>query len=328
MTGPLSMDEQLLTLLHKAREEDDAEARLELNSLLRNDPEARRIMAMLLVDEQAIINHLRDDSIVSILDPNRKNIKAPARNRLPLLPVGAAVAVGLILGMVGMSVAFGYARPKSIVTPIPVAHGDFDSLPLEPIERGFSSSFGQWSGDPANVIEDADGNRRLRFMATGNVKGDPNGGASACNAFQFIDLTNLRVQRQIAEPASQSTLELSVQFDREPDSAIDKEFPKLKSGCSIYLFETDPGTVIEGWPHILSDAVAIGRKNVRIKRGEKSVKVTATCILEPEATVALITLDVGGIGSRKTPVELGNYYADDVRLTLATHPKLPVRIEK
>ena len=58
------------------------------------------------------------------------------------------------------------------------------------------------------------------------------------------------------------------------------------------------------------------------------MKITSTCILEPEATIALITLDVGIGRASNIPVELGNYYADDVQLTLATHPKLPVRIEK
>ena len=324
----LVMEEQLLKLLQLTRDDSDESARKELNDLLRNNPEARNIMAKLLVDEQALISHLRDESIVFILEPARQKVTRLPQNGQRLLPLGAAVAAGLVLGMICMSVAFGYSRPKSVVTSLPLVDGDFDSLPAGPIGRGFSARFGQWSGDPLEVIAESEGNKRLRFMATGNVKGNPDGGASACNAFQFIDLSTLRAQRQIDEPASQSTLELSVNFDREPASAIDEEFPRLKAGCTIYLFETDPQTVIEGWPNVLREAVAIGKKNARIKSGEKSVKITATCILEPEATIALITLDVGGVGSSKTPVELGNYYADDVKLTLATHPKLPVRIEK
>jgi hypothetical protein len=323
------MENQLLTLLQLARDEGDESARSELNHLLRNDPQARKTMAKLLIDEQALIGHLRDESIVSLLDPaeQEKVITSLPPTRMPLRPIGAAVAAGLVLGMICMSVAFGYVRPKSVVTYLPLAHGNFDSLPLGPIESGFSSRFGQWSGDPVDVIEEADGNQRLCFMETGNVKGDPKGGASASNAFQFIDLAALRNQWQSNDPGAQQTLELSVNFERKP-SSTDGEYPKLRADCRIYLFDTDPEAIVEGWPHVLTDVVAIGKKMVRLKPGEKSGNIIATCLLEPEAAVALITLGVGVGMHTNTPIELANYYADDVQLSLTTHPKLPVQFAK
>lgn len=331
MTGlEIDMENQLLTLLQLARDEGDESARSELNDLLRNDPEARKTMARLLVDEQALIGHLRDESIVSLLSPfePQNPTTSASINRRPLLPIGAGLAAGLVLGLLCMSVAFGFSRPRTLISSLHVADANFDTLSAGPIERGFSTQFGKWSGDPLEVITESDGNQRLRFMATGNVKGNPSGGASACNAFQFIDLTALQRQSQNSDAAGQNTLELSVYFERDPTSAIDEEFPAIKSGCAIYLFETDPQSVIQGWPNVLNDAVAIGRKKVRIKPGKHSEKITTTCVLEPEATIALITLDVGiGRGSQ-TPVKLGNYYADDVQLSLVTHPKLPIQIEK
>ncbi len=62
------MEEQLLNLLQKVRDDGDEAARTELNELLRKHPEARTIMSRTLVNEHALVSHLRDESIVSILD--------------------------------------------------------------------------------------------------------------------------------------------------------------------------------------------------------------------------------------------------------------------
>ena len=59
---------RLLTLLHRAREERDGAARAELNTLLREEAEARKIISRLLVDEQALVSHLREESIVAIIE--------------------------------------------------------------------------------------------------------------------------------------------------------------------------------------------------------------------------------------------------------------------
>jgi hypothetical protein len=73
---------------------------------------------------------------------------------------------------------------------VSVSNGNFEDS-LGPVPLGFPSGFGNWSGDPAEVIEE-DGNRILRFLETANVTGKPNGGASACNVFQLIDLSSLQ----------------------------------------------------------------------------------------------------------------------------------------
>ena len=52
------MEEQLLGLLQKVRDDGDEAARTELNELLRKVPEARTIMSRTLVDEQALVSHL------------------------------------------------------------------------------------------------------------------------------------------------------------------------------------------------------------------------------------------------------------------------------
>jgi hypothetical protein len=98
-----SLEERLLRLLSAVREEDDAGARTELNALLRAWPAARLPMARLLVDEQALLDELRDESIVALLNQQPAS-SAPALQRLPRLsrwwpaPLAAA-AIFLVAGL-------------------------------------------------------------------------------------------------------------------------------------------------------------------------------------------------------------------------------------
>jgi hypothetical protein len=67
-----SLEQRLLHLLQAVRDTRDTSARAELNTLLRENADARSTMARLMVDEQALISRLRDDSIVALLEPAPK----------------------------------------------------------------------------------------------------------------------------------------------------------------------------------------------------------------------------------------------------------------
>ena len=111
------MEEQLLNLLQKIRDDDDEAARTELNELLRKHPEARRIMARTLVDEQALLSHLRDESIVSILDAEGE----VATSQPPMMPavrllnwpqqIVVALVAGAIVGLLGVGVVWASKSP-------------------------------------------------------------------------------------------------------------------------------------------------------------------------------------------------------------------------
>ena len=106
------MEEQLLSLLQKVRDDRDEEARTELNDLLRSDSEARFIMARALVDEQALVSHLRDQKIVSILDAEEESPIDSSRKgvafRLLTWPqqIAAVLVAGTVLGLLGSGVGF------------------------------------------------------------------------------------------------------------------------------------------------------------------------------------------------------------------------------
>jgi len=305
-----------------------------------NEEEAAALSAQLVADADVRTRYLRAAQLHGALtdevfdfelegasmEPStptrRKHTVVPAERRKPF---PSSLIAALLAGLLGAGMAWAIGSPKAEVRALRVADGSFDTLPVGPIQRGFSPRFGEWSGDPLEVIEEANGNRRLRFLETGNVKGNPQGGSTACNAFQFIDLTSLRHLWQADDPDAHHTLELSVHFERKA-AAIDDAFPKLHAACRMYLFDISPDAIADGWPNVLSDVMAVGKKRVRLEAGETSGRVLASCLLEPDATVALITLDVGLGMHTTTPVELGNFYADDVELTLTSRPKLPVRV--
>jgi hypothetical protein len=324
------MEERLLNLLQKVRDDGDEAARTELNELLRKRPEARTIMSRTLVDEQALVSHLRDESIVSILDaegevainqpPTRPTIRLLARPQ----QIAVALVAGAIVGLLGLGVVWAVNSPKSQAREIHVANGDFEAF-SGLVDIGFPSHFGHWGGNPAEVIEEADGNRVLRLLKTENVNGGPDDFASNCSVFQLIDLSFLRQQWETTNPETQVTLNLSARFRREA-APTDAELPKLAGSCRIYLFNMNPEAIGERWPRVIrEDGVGFGNTMIKLAPGEEPTTITASCLLGSEATVALIVVSASS-RSRAAPIELGGYFVDDVQLTVIKQPNLPVEV--
>jgi len=327
------MEEQLLNLLQKVRDDCDDAARTELNELLRKRPEARTIMAKALVDEQALVSHLRDESIVSILDAAGEGAtKQPPKSfAMPplawLQQIAASLVAGVLVGVLGVGMVWASSVPVALARVFNIAHGNFDSLDTGSIPNRFPARFGEWCGNPAEVIEEADGNRVLRLLKTENVNGGPNDFASNCSVFQLVDLSSLRQQWETTEPEAQITLKLSARFRREA-APTDAELPKLAGSCRIYLFDMKPQAIHEVWPRVVrEDGVGFGNKVIKLAPGEEPATITASCLLESEATVALIAVSAS-TSSRAAPIDLGGYFVDDVQLTAIRQPTLPVHFVK
>ena len=112
------IEEHLLNLLQQVRDDSSESARTELNELLRKHPEARTIMSRMLVDEQALVSYLRDESIVSILDAEREDATSrpttrPAMRRMAFQQIAAAMVVGVIVGLLGAGVVWAVNSPQS-----------------------------------------------------------------------------------------------------------------------------------------------------------------------------------------------------------------------
>lgn len=239
--------------------------------------------------------------------------------------IAAALIGGLMLGLLGMGMVKALNTPQSVERIVGVSHGNFEQLEIGMLPSDFPTEFGYWSGDPAEVLELEDGNRWLHFVETGNVKGNPRGRATACNVFQLVDLTTLQKQHGASNTDAQLTLQLSATIKREA-AENDEDFPRAGVRLSIQLFDVAPESIGENWPEVLDEALAVGNKGLRIKPG-RTRELTASCLLDPEATVALISLNVRPYAEGRGPFPLGGFFADNVQLTLIEQPKLPVRVE-
>ena len=140
--------------------------------------------------------------------------------------LAAAIVAGIFVGLTGLGVVWAVNSPRIEARFVPVADSSFESM-SGAVPIGFPTEFGRWSGDPAEVIVDADGNHQLRFLKTANVTGKPGGGAAACNVFQLIDLSSLQQQWDTENSEDQFTLELSANFRREV-APTDAELPKSR----------------------------------------------------------------------------------------------------
>ncbi len=240
--------------------------------------------------------------------------------------IAAALVAGAVVGLMGVGVVWAVNSPKSEASLVPIANGNFEES-VGPVASGFPNRFGYWSGNPAEVVQQTDGNQALRFLETGNVMGTPGGGASNCSVFQLVDLSSLRRQWAADRSESQQTLELSARFRREA-APNDADLPKLDASIRIFLFQGEPEFVSSNWPDVLRDADALGKQAIKLKLGDEATTISTSCLLNPEATLALIAVSANTRIGLKTPIELGGYYVDDVRLTAIKQPFLPVRFVK
>lgn len=322
------IEEELLNLLQKVREDSDTAARMELNSLLRTRSDARSSIAHLLINEQVLIGYLRDESIVSILDSDREPATQPSRKRPRggrlhrSQQIAIALIAGMFVGLLGVGVVWAVNSPKSQAQEITVVNGDFEAF-AGPLPIGFPSDFGVWSGNPSEVVEEEDGNRVLRLLKTANVNGEANDLASNCSVFQLVDLSTLQQQLKMRAREMQVTLNFTARFRREA-ALSDSEFPNLVGVSRIFLFKADPGKISQSWPRVINDeGIGYGRKVIKLLPGEDSATITSSCLLESEASVALLVVSAK-TGDLAPPIDLGGYYIDDLRLNAIWQPALPI----
>ncbi len=304
--------------------EDEAQ---QLSDRIIEDPNFR----MLYLEATQLHGALADETLMFSSEPEEEtsNVvedRVPARARMiGSSQIAAALIGGLMLGLLGMGMVKAFNTPESVERIVGLSHGDFESLEIGMLPSEFPTGFGYWSGDPAEVLELEDGNRWLHFVETGNVKGNPRGRAVACNVFQLVDLTVLHKQHGASSTGAQQTLQLTATIKREA-AENDEDLRRAGVRLSIQLFDVAPESIGENWPVVLDEALAVGNKGLRIKPG-RTRELTASCLLDPEATVALISLNVRPDAEGRGPFPLGGFFADDVQLTLIEQPKLPVRVE-
>ena len=154
--SPRTLEHRLLRLLQAVRDTQDTSARAELNMLLRDIPEARPIMARLMVDEQTLISRLREDSIVELLEPAPTQKAAPKmQSRWFASRTLTAMSAGVFFGLFGASMVFGTGgRWTEKVRPLFAE--SFESGPV-PLVTGVPQQPNQWSGDFSELVGEQQG---------------------------------------------------------------------------------------------------------------------------------------------------------------------------
>lgn len=297
-----------------------------LQTLLRESADARRTLRSL-----ATVNaKLRQ---LAAVNPDTLHLlSAPPelvrRRGIPWLswrPLAAAA--GIVLGMFCTSVVFGYVMPRAVATAsrlLALVDGSFEKQSGR-LPSGFPAQFGVWSGDEAEVVERGsaavkDGKRVLRFVRAEREPALPNYGAASCDVYQLVDLRPLKAGAGPGE----ATLELSVDFRDARETAGEP----VKFICRLSVFAGSPEALPAEWPLAQKEALATGSAYFDSIGGAPRSwhNVTTKTLLPPQADFAVVHLVAH---KSKTPAgevaEFGEQFADDVRLTLKTQPKLAVR---
>jgi hypothetical protein len=330
-----ALEERLQDLLEQAREQEGGAAREELNALLRGNAAARRCLARLLVDEQALVSRLREDGLVSMVDQDSRG----SISRFPAATSGRraspwfswrslmATAAGLVLGLLSASMVSGSILPRSQVHPLALANPSFEETTGR-LPSGFPRAMGIWSGDEAEVVTGGSsstsplqGGKALRFMRAEADRSAPRGAAYGCDVYQLVDLRAAREWTQ----GSPATLEFSAAFrdGRPPGSVL------TKMSCRIYVFYGDPGRLGESWPNALEDALttALGRWESTGDNPDWH-RVAAQTVLPPRGEFAVVHLAVWDSSQEGRPAVFGQIYADDIRLSLHTQTPQSVPLSK
>ena len=239
--------------------------------------------------------------------------------------IAAGLVAGIFVGLLGAGMAWAIGSPKAEAQVFDLAHGDFESMAEGPTPTQFPVRFGEWAGNPAEVVKEANGNKLLRFVRTANVKGDPDGFASNCSVFQLVDLSALRRQLKVEPSQAQYSLKLSARFRRDP-APSDAKLHKPKASLRIFLFQAEPESIGEAWPRVVQMAEALGKKSIKPGPGDDAATISTSCILDSDATVALIAVAASAGFNSKNSIPLGGYFVDDVQLTVIKQPKLPVQV--
>ena len=103
---------------------------------------------------------------------------------------------------------------------------------------------------------------------------------------------------------------------------------KLDASVRLFLFQGETESIGSKWPGVTSDADALGQQNIVLAPGDDDAIISTSCLLNSDATFALIAVSANARAPGAIPVTLGGYYVDDVQLTAIKQPVLPVRFVK
>ena len=287
---------------------------------MRNDASKRRLFAGAQLRSMALHDRFRQDAFRVVPAPKHRAWFASLVSR-PF----AAAAAGLVFGLLCASLAWAVASPRAVATMARVfalVDGSFEKQSGR-LPSGFPTQFGVWSGDESEVMRAdsaKDGKQAMRFVRAEGDANMPNSPANSCDVWQLVDLRGLRAEAGDGD----ATLELSASF---LDARKGKGSRVLFS-VRVYAFSGEPSQLHADWPMAIKESLAFGSGVADSWGGapQKWKQATAKMMLPSGADFAVVQLVATKWTTKGQTAEFGEQFADDVRLTLKTQPKLPVRI--
>ena len=316
---------ELTDLIHAFLDGRATDAEIDrLNELLLVDSEAREMYVQLAdmhsclaVDEQLWVEPTRRTSEVGRGTPNPL-----VRPRAALLgrPLPAA-AVGLVVGLLCASLAFGYVVPLFLHLAT-LVNENFESGPA-PVSAGMPSRTSVWSGDSSEVVGPTQGvtphsgGKMLRllradFPGKSRHEADPFRRVSyVADQWQLIDLRPYKAE--LAAGGVVARLSAAVNA---------AEFPEAETYlCSFSIYVLDAETaenLTPGNPLGLIDAslAEVHATNASLDRDPRTWQIEG-CELHVPADASHLMVRVGVMhGFEQRREDFPGHFIDDVKLTL------------
>ena len=320
-SSPRTLEHRLLRLLQAARDTQDASARAELNMLLRDIPEARPIMARLMVDEQALISRLRDDVIVELLEPTRaQQTTPPIRSRWLAWRPLTAMTAGVVFGLFGASVLLGFGpggRWTEKVTSL--FWESFESGPA-PSVTGVPQQLSQWSGDFSELvgeqqgIKPAHGTKMIRMLRADFE------GKSVTKLNTYGDLMNIVDVRAFTRETNggEVVLSASALFN----AATFPEAERYDGVVTLYALDeigsTEKNLLKDSLAHSCSGpGLSLDRNPATWESATARLQLpTGTHFVVVKVSVRRWTKNKESLSTLPNPVNFSGHFVDDVRSSI------------
>lgn len=309
-----SLDHRLLTLLQSVRDTHDDSARARLNDLLRIDPAARAAMARLMVDEQALTSRLRDESIVSLLDPapaaeSEKVVRLPRWfTWRPLIPAAA----GIVLGMFCTSMVFGFAAQRRFEkkTPLSVYSPGLETAETF-VAGGLPKAAGQWGADSAIVVTTENGVKPLegtQMLRLDPIPLESKARSRMSRVYQVLDLRS--------QPTPGVTGDAEVQVTAS-FFAANSDVSSRYLIRAVALNESPEQATKGFWPKTDDDGVVSVKQTFDKSPGEQGWHTFSLKMPLPRGAQTLVfVLGAGTVEDSSQPAP--THYLDDVHVSVLT----------
>lgn len=258
--------------------------------------------------------------------------EAPTRRVLPSWFAGwvswRPLAAGIIVGIFCASFAWAYVSPKApkvIKQALPLANAGFEEA-AAPSPNGIPTTFGNWSGDYAEVvgaqagIVPKEGQRMLRFVRSDNAVSAA-GAAEAPRTGNIYQVIDLRPWRQALRD-SQATADWSAWFHWAPSEGE----TGMTFAIHIWSFTGSTSILPSNWKdHLYQETAKSGQRAAFDQTPNTWRQLSASMIVPPDTDFLVVELKAipRDPAPSSGPYCFKSGYVDETSLTLRIENENP-----